>query len=152
MSSAARRIDDLSLPTTSEAEIAKKSSRLLAACIGDGETARLKVVDNNGEIDVPVSALRLLVDILAQMAQGNGVTLMPIHAQLTTQEAADFLNVSRPYVVKLIDTQALPAERVGTHRRIRFEDLLKYRQNSLHHRKKILAEMTREAQEDGSYD
>ena len=152
MSSAVRRIDDLSLPTTTEAEIAKKSSRLLAACIGDGDTARLKVVDNNGVIEVPISALRLLVEILGQMAQGNGVTLMPVHALLTTQEAADFLNVSRPHVVKLVDTEQLPAQRIGTHRRIRFEDLLKYRQESFDARKRILAGMTKEAQEDGGYD
>ncbi len=152
MTDAARRLDDLSLPTVAEAEIAKSSSRLLAACIGEGETARIKVIDSQGEIVVPVSALRMLVEILGQMSQGNGVTLMPIHAELTTQEAADFLNVSRPFVVGLIDKGELPANRVGTHRRIKFKDLMEYRQRSIIQRKQILQDMTREAQETGHYD
>jgi excisionase family DNA binding protein len=138
-----------SVPSEADARLARESSRLLAACIGHGPTARLKVIDSAGEITVPVTALRLLVDVLAQMAEGNAVTIMPIHAELTTQQAADFLNVSRPHVVALLERNELPHRKVGTHRRIRFQDLLVYKKRDLARRKAAADELTRLAQEMG---
>lgn len=135
------------LPTEQEAKLARESSRLLAACIGHGERARLKVIDGNQEVDVPVSALRMLVDILAQMADGNAVTIVPYHAELTTQQAADFLNVSRPHLVGLLERNELPYRKVGSHRRILFKDLVEFQQRSRVERKKALDELAAQAQE-----
>ena len=137
------------LPTETETRIARVSSRLLAACIGQGDAARLRVIDGSQEIEVPVSALKMLVDILDEMAQGNAVSIVPIHAELTTQEAADFLNVSRPYLVGLLEGGLLPFHKVGTHRRVKFRDLMAYREKSQSVRKNALDELTREAQELG---
>lgn len=137
------------LPTETESRLASESSRLLAACIGHGDAARLRVIDGDQEIEVPVSALKMLVDILAQMAQGNAVSIVPIHAELTTQEAADFLNVSRPFLVALLEGGALPFRKVGTHRRVLFKDLMEYRAKSLVNRKVALDELTKQAQELG---
>ena len=136
--------------TTQESELARTSSRLLAACIGKGPTARLGVVNGGKEIiEVPVAALRMFVDILANLAAGNAVSVVPIHAELTTQQAADFLNVSRPYLVGLVERGELAHHKVGTHRRIYFRDLLEYREHSLRRSKAALAEMAAQDQELG---
>lgn len=134
------------VPTRQEADLARASSRLLAACIGHGPTARLRVIDGDGEIEVPVSALRMLVDILANMAEGNAISIVPIHAELTTQQAADFLGVSRPHLVGLLERGELPYHKVGTHRRVYFQDLLDYRAQRMAQSKAALEALTAQAQ------
>jgi excisionase family DNA binding protein len=149
MSSAASLSSPPLVPSARDAEVARDSSRLLAACIGRGETATLRVMDGRQDITVPVSALRMLVDILSQMARGNSVTIVPYHAELTTQQAADFLQVSRPHVVALLERRELPFRKVGTHRRIEFKDLVAYRERSRVKRRNALDELAAEAQEAG---
>lgn len=138
------------LPTDEEATLARESGRLLAACIGQGRSGRLRVIaDDQPAVEVPASALRLLVDALAQMAEGNAVTITPIHAELTTQQAADFLNVSRPHLVGLLEQEAIPYRKVGSHRRILFKDLLAYRERSKIDSQQALDELAQQAQELG---
>lgn len=104
------------------------------------------------DVVIPAGAFHLLVDILSQMAQGNAVTLIPIHAELTTQEAADILNVSRPFLVKLIDAGEIPCRKVGRHRRVRYDDLMRYQQRNDSQRRQVLDEMAAISQELGLYD
>lgn len=148
MSAAHHQIPPL-LPTSQDAELARTSSRLLAACIGRGDTARLRVIDGQDAIEVPVAALRMLVDILANMAEGNAISLVPIHAELTTQQAADFLGVSRPYLVGLVDLGEIPHHKVGTHRRIYFRDLLAYRKERMGKSRAALDALAEQAQKLG---
>lgn len=92
-------------------------------------------------------AVRLLLDILEQMSRGNAVTFIPIHAELTTQQAADVLNVSRPFLIKLIEEGVLKHRKVGTHRRIRYDDLMTYKHDIDNKRLKALEELVNQAQD-----
>lgn len=85
--------------------------------------------------------------MLSQIAQGNAVTLLPIPAELTTQEAANLLNVSRPHLVKLLEAGEIPFHKVGTHRRVRFEDLMRYKEHINQKRMEALDELAAQAQE-----
>jgi excisionase family DNA binding protein len=101
---------------------------------------------------LPVAAVRLLQDLLREMAQGHAISLVPMHAELTTQQAADALNVSRPFLVKLLETGALPFRKVGTHRRIRFDDLTRYKHDIDAKRLEALRKLTEESEKLGLYD
>jgi excisionase family DNA binding protein len=91
--------------------------------------------------------VKMLFNLLVQISKGNAVTIVPIHAELTTQQAADLLNVSRPYLIKLLEQKKIPFNTVGKHRRIKFADLLKYREKMKEKAKKIQNELTQEAQD-----
>jgi len=138
-------------PTEHEVNLAESSGRVLATLVGGTADGRvIRVVDE--EVCVPASALRLLVEILGHMAAGRAVTILPVDAELTTQQAADLLNVSRPHLVKMLEQGDLPFHKVGTRRRIRLHDLLGYQNAHRARQRTALAELTREAQDLGLYD
>jgi len=134
-------------PSAEDMQIAAESSRQLAAVIGRGDNARIRIVDGDQDITVPVSAMRMLVDILAHMAEGEAMALIPQDAELTTQQAADFLNVSRPFFVKLLEEGKLDFHKVGSHRRVYFRDLVAYKEQSMDERRTALDELAKQAQE-----
>jgi excisionase family DNA binding protein len=117
-------------PTEEVSALAADASRRLFRVMG-ANTRESCVVRFESAPDEPVvlpaAAVRLLGALLTELAKGNAVTLMPHHAELTTQEAADLLNVSRPYLVSLLENGQLPFHKVGTHRRVRFADLITYK-------------------------
>lgn len=102
------------------------------------ETQQIEIFDDKGAshpVRVPVSALRLLVDVLTEIGEGNAVSIIPIHAELTTQDAADVLNVSRPFLVQLQERGEIPFRKIGhpfrkigTHRRVRYQDVIAYKE------------------------
>jgi len=92
-------------------------------------------------MEVPPAIYRLLARMFSELGKGNAVTLIPIHAQLTTQEAADFLNVSRPFLVARLEAGEIPFHRVGTHRRVRFEDVVRYKDHIDQQRHKALEKL-----------
>lgn len=96
---------------------------------------------------IPAPAARLFKDILTQLSKGNGVTLLPLHVELTTQQAAQLLNVSRPFLIGLLDGGKIPFRKVGTHRRVYAEDILRYKQTIDSKRNQALNELTKQAQE-----
>jgi excisionase family DNA binding protein len=138
-------------PTEADARLALESSRRLATHqLGRKSSVCIQLLDDGQETDtitVPVSALRLFLHLLAEMSRGNAVTLIPTNAELTTQQAADLLRVSRPYLVKLLDEGRIPCRTVGKYRRVRFDDLMTYKQRDDEARAKVLDQLTAEAQE-----
>jgi excisionase family DNA binding protein len=142
-------------PTEADAQLARDSARQLAPQLANANgTVQLRVVapDGDGEtVTIPTAAFRLLVTILAQMASGNAVRLIPHHAELTTQEAAELLNVSRPYLVRLLDDGRIPFRRVGTHRRVLFKDVMTYKAEHRRARGAALDELTSLSQKLGLY-
>ena len=138
-------------PTTREAEIARSSGQVLARYAGTDRPLTLRLADGEEErpIELPTGVVSLLAHVLEAMAAGRGVTLIPEHAELTTVQAADVLNVSHPYLIKLLDEKAIPHQKVGTHRRIRMEDVMAYKNAVDRKREDVLDRLTREAQENG---
>jgi excisionase family DNA binding protein len=109
----------------------------------------LRSEDEGVEVSVtlPADALRLLVEVLGHMANGSLVSVIPMHAELTTQQAAEFLNVSRPHVVRLLEDGKIPHRKVGTHRRIKLADVIEYKRHEAAMAKQALEELAAEAQE-----
>lgn len=137
-------------PTPNEAILAKETSKRLATMIDKQADVKLQILEQErGDevLVVPASAMRLLVHILSEMAQGNAITLTPIQAELSTQQAADLLNVSRPYFVQLLENGEIPYHKVGTHRRVLFEDVARYKEEVKAKRRRALEELTAQAQE-----
>ena len=131
-------------------ESSRRLTRLLAAHQDSPLLVRIEPENETGEsISIPASAFRLLNEILTEMAKGNAVTLIPVNAELTTQQAADLLNVSRPFLIEQLENGIIPYRKVGTHRRILFNDLLEYKQTMNHKRLDSLSELSAIDQELG---
>ncbi len=140
-------------PSEADAVLARESSRRLATHkLAKRSSVRIQLLDDDEEAEtvaVPASALRLFLHLLTEMSQGNAVTLIPTHAELTTQQAADLLNVSRPYLVKILDEGKIPCRTVGKYRRVRFDDLMAFKRKDDDARARVLEQLTAEAQELG---
>jgi excisionase family DNA binding protein len=139
----------LSTPSEAEKALAKESSRQLAPLIQtERPSTSISVLEDElgQKIVIPNVAISLLLEILTQMAQGNA-TLMPYHAELTTQQSADLLNVSRPFLVKLLESGELAHRMVGKHRRVLLQDVMQYKENIDRARNETLNELVAQAQE-----
>lgn len=141
------------LPTDADIALAKESGRVLSAVLKTrAETQQIDIREDDGTVrtvSIPTSALRLLLDVLAEIGQGNAVSVIPIHALLTTQEAADMLNVSRPFLVQLLEKGDIPFHKVGTHRRVRYEHVIAYKNAVDSKRRETLDALAAQAQELG---
>src|SRR5712691_3444518 len=112
-----------------------------------------KLVGPDGEeIVLPRSVFQLLRQVVYHMMQGKAIFIVPENKELTTQEAADILNVSRPYLVKLLEQGVIPFVKIGTHRRVRFIDLVNYKKQRDAARLQAINEIARISQDAGLYD
>jgi excisionase family DNA binding protein len=138
------------LPSASEAVLARETLQVLAGRSLDGPL-QLAVLDDPAgrSLQIPSLAGQMLVHILEEMARGNSMALIPVHAELTTQEAAETLNISRPSLIQLLDEGKIEFRRVGTHRRVRFDALMVYKRRLESDRRAVLAELAAYDQELG---
>jgi excisionase family DNA binding protein len=137
--------DSLTLPESDQAQL-RELNHLLQL----GSPAL--VAAGGQRLDLPDSVLRLLKEIVRNMQLGRAIVLIPENRQLTTQRAADLLGVSRPHLIKLLDTAELPYHKVGSHRRIYLKDLAAYRKRRDAERKAALDQIAKEAFDSGLYD
>jgi excisionase family DNA binding protein len=144
MAARAAHVFDDRLPSSDEIDSANQLRQILASHMRDDEPVRFKVpreVEPQGEIVLLPAIAKSLMELLRYVGSGQAVTIVPTDQMLTTQQAADFLNVSRPYLVKLIDQNELPHTMVGRHRRVQAQDLFAYRNRRDAERAVALAEL-----------
>jgi len=132
-----------------ETQALKDVERLLNAA--PLRSAQLVGPDNE-RVSIPTSLYEALHRIIPLLVRGDAVSLVPVHQEVTTQQAADLLNVSRPHLITLLDRKQIPFTKVGTHRRIRFVDLMRYKLRRDAERRQAINEMTALAEEFGAYD
>ena len=143
------------LPTAEDSEQAKDSSRVLAqalASYSDDDRVRMTIQSNSGisdELVLPGDIMNLLLTVLTQVSQGNAISLVLMHQEISTQQAADLLSVSRPHLVKLLEQNSIPFRKVGSHRRVKLTDVMTYRNTIDKERHKTLDELSGLSQDIG---
>lgn len=139
----------LEKPTLQEQQVASESLFSFTAAIAkrSSDSIKIKIQESGEFITVPRKALELLSLILSNMAEGKAISLIPSDSEVSTQQAADMLNVSRPHIVKLLEQGTIPFKKVGSHRRILLEELLKYELEQKQQRKENLQFLAEQAQD-----
>lgn len=138
--------DGTVVPSEDDVELAQQASRQLSRRKKEQLTVRL---EDGSELVLPKAAASLLTHLLTEMSQGNAITLIPLHAELSTKQAAEFLNVSRPFLIKLLQQGKIPFRKVGSHRRVLFTELKTYKQRFEAERQKAMQELATQAEELG---
>lgn len=135
-------------PTEADARLAQESSRQMAKLLrrrSKKQLLKLRVQTKNGAgeiISIPGSAFHLFADMLAEMGKGNGVVVVPVQSEVTTQQAAELLNVSRPFLIEQMEKGLIPFRKVGSHRRIFVRDVMAYKHRTDRSRLKALDELS----------
>lgn len=147
-------LNEIKRPSKSEQILAQKSYTSLISALDNLKSDRTEIeIEETGEkITIPKRALSLLGKILKAMSQGNPISIVPIATEVTTQSAAEILSCSRPHLVKLLEEGKIPFTKVGRHRRIMFEDVLKYKQQMKEVQKQYLIGIMNSDEESGIYD
>jgi len=147
------RVREVSPPLSpKDKEMVRVAQRCIMAALDHSRAASITLTTDKGEhptVEVPPAALKLIGQLLGIMSEGRPVVLMPTDQEFTTVEAANFLNVSRPFVIKEIEAGRLPYRKVGSHRRIALDDLVEYGRNMRARQANALKKMAENARELG---
>jgi excisionase family DNA binding protein len=140
-------LDETFVPTDEETERAKNFSRILAKEFGPAESVTIQREDGDESIEIPKQVFNVLMRVLAVMSEGKAFSLIPMDKELTTQQAADILNVSRPYLNKILDLGDIAHRKVGRNRRIQFSVLMEYKKSQEKKSQDALQELADQSQE-----
>ena len=145
---------DIKRPTKEEQRTALESYDALAASLDQLSTdfPEIEIEETEEKIRIPISALKFLARILKEISQGNPVSILPIATEITTQAAAELLGCSRPHIVKLLESGRIPFNKVGKHRRIKYEDLVAYKKEMKALQRKRIQELMELDEDTGLYD
>lgn len=146
-------LEQLRKPSKSEQKIAQESYAALASAIdhASSEQPEIEIAETKEKIKIPISALKLLGEILKAMGEGRPISIVPIATEVTTQKAAEILGCSRPHLVKLLEEGQIEYIKIGKHRRIRFDDVIKYKQQMKQQQKKDIIDIMHSDEEIGLY-
>ncbi|UZO81958.1 helix-turn-helix domain-containing protein [Aquimarina sp. ERC-38] len=141
-------------PSKDEQVLATKSYYALSTIIEElkVDTPEIEIEETQEKIRIPISALKLLSEVLKTMSKGNIISIVPVATEVTTQKAAEILGCSRPHVVKLLEKGEITYTKVGKHRRILFEDVMSYKENMKQKQKQHIVDMMRSDEALGLYD
>lgn len=147
-------LEEIRRPTKEEQEVALKSYKTLAKALGElhSKNPEIEIEETGKKIRIPLSALKLLAKILEVTGQGKPISIVPLATEMTTQSAAETLSCSRPHLIKLLESGAIPFTKVGRHRRIKFEDIITYKSKMKAERRDLLIKMMRDDENDQLYD
>ncbi len=146
--------EQLKKPSKSDQKIASESYGTLASVIGQisSDQPEIEIEETKERIRVPLSALKLLGEILKAMGQGKLISIVPVATELTTQAAAEMIGCSRPHLIKLLEEGKIPFTKVGKHRRIKFDDVIKYQKQMKDLQKQNIIDIMNADEETGLYD
>ena len=147
-------LGNIKKPSKEEQLTAMESYSALASMLQElqAENPEIEIDDTDEKIKIPRAALLLLAKILKAMSQGKPISIVPIATEMTTQAAAEFLGCSRPHLVKLLESGVIPYTKVGKHRRVKFEDIAKYKTDMKAKQRDLLIQMMKSDEESGLYD
>lgn len=138
-------------PNEQDVRLARRSSSQLRRFKGRRRVFKLTVAagETEEELKIPAIAYHMLEMILGELAKGHAVALSPVDREITTQQAADLLNVSRPHLIKLLESGRIPFRKIGSHRRVRVADVLEFKTRMDAEAERAFAELVEQAQELG---
>lgn len=147
-------LEQIRKPSKHDQKVASESYDALASVIEqiNSEQPEIEIEETSEKIKIPLSALRLLGDILKAMSQGKLISLIPISTEVTTQAAAEFIGCSRPHLVKLLEDGKIAFTKVGKHRRIKFDDIMKFKKQMKEQQKQNIVDIMNSDEETGLYD
>jgi len=141
-------------PTKQEQKMAMESYNALSSMLEklETQTPEIEIQETHEKIRIPLRALKLLATILEATSQGKTISVVPIATEMTTQAAAELLGCSRPHFVKLLEAGEIPFTKVGKHRRVKFEDVMRYKKKKREEREALLIDIMKRDEESGLYD